>query len=120
MRAVLALILGLSLAGAGAAHRPVERPGEAAALALFLQAGGSLADLCHDAGGADHGGDHGRMDCPACTLQKAGCIVSVAVLPAMVLTCRVEPVVIPVSRLARAVAQGERPPARGPPEPFLS
>ena len=63
MRAVLALTLGLALAGAGAAHRPVERPAEAAAefaaMAAFLAAGGSVDDLCHDAGIGWHGGGHG-------------------------------------------------------------
>ena len=72
MRAVTAFLLGLALAGAGAAHRPLERPAEAAAMAAFLSAGGSLADLCHDAGSPGHRNGHGAMECPACVLRARG------------------------------------------------
>jgi hypothetical protein len=118
MRAVFALILGLGLAGAGAAHRPMERPAEIAALAAFLAAGGDLADLCHDAG--DHGGGHARTECPACTLQ-AGLALPV-----------IDPVQLPVPQLAQqglwpaqvaaflSAHPTRLPPARGPPVPTLS
>lgn len=123
MRAVLALTLGLALAGAGAAHRPLERPAEAAAqfaaMAAFLAAGGSVDDLCHDAGMAGHEGGHGQRDCPACVLQKSAMAVAVVALP------------VPIERQWRAlwpVAQGQAvpagplflPPARGPPETTFS
>ena len=127
MRAVLALTLALALAGAGAAHRPVERmverPAEAAAqlaaMAAFLAAGGSVDDLCHEAGMAGHEGGHGQRDCPACVLQKSAMAVAQVVLP------------VPVQRQWRAlwpVAQGQSvpvdplflPPARGPPETTFS
>ncbi len=71
LRAMLALTLAFGLAGAGAAHRPLERPAEAAAMAAFLAAGGSLADLCHEAGTAGHEGGHVQVHCPACVLQKS-------------------------------------------------
>jgi hypothetical protein len=123
MRAVLALTLALALAGAGAAHRPVERPGgtaaEFAAMAAFLAAGGSVDDLCHDAGMAGHEGGHGQRDCPACVLQKCAMGVAVVALP------------VPVRGRMLAlwpVAQGQPvardpmilPPARGPPETTFS
>lgn len=123
MRAVLALTLGLALAGAGAAHRPVERPAEAAAefaaMAAFLAAGGSVDDLCHDAGIGGHGGGHGQRDCPACVLQKCAMGVAAVALP------------IPVRGRQLTlwpVAQGQPvpvdpltlPPARGPPETTFS
>lgn len=118
--ACLALFLAVVLAGTGAAHRPVERPGEAAALALFLQAGGSLEDLCHEAGGEGHGPAHALIECPACMLQKAAALIAVAegMRPA------------PMGRgEAIAFAHGQPdaparpvflPPARGPPGLLLS
>ena len=123
MRAVLALTLALAMAGAGAAHRPVERPAEAAAefaaMAAFLAAGGSVDDLCHDAGMAGHEGGHGQRDCPACVLQKCAMGVAVVALP------------VPVQGRMLALwpaAQGQPvardpmilPPARGPPETTFS
>lgn len=120
MRAVFVLILGLTLAGAGAAHRPVERPGEAAALALFLQTGGSLADLCHDAAGGAHGGGHANMECPACQLQKAGCLAAVVTLPLLQPFARAETILPAAPRLAFGGPRDDRPPARGPPLSFLS
>ena len=120
MRAVLALILGLSLAGVGAAHRPVERPAEAAALALFLQAGGTLADLCHDAGGDGHRGGHADVECPACTLQKTGCLAAMVALPVPFAVARGETILPARPRLALPAARDDRPLARGPPLSFLS
>ena len=117
MRGLLALILGLALAGAGAAHRPVERPAQAAALAAFLQAGGTLADLCHEAGDTGHGGGHATMECPACQLQKSGCLVAVVTLPVALRFARSEALPFAEMRLAVPASRDERPPARGPP-PF--
>ncbi len=88
-------------------------------MAAYLAAGGSLADLCHDAGMPGHGGGHGQMDCPACVLQKCAINVAVLALP------------VPVEGRADAVwpvAQGQPvardpltfPPARGPPETTFS
>ena len=119
MRAIFALTLGLVLAGAGAAHRPVERPAEAAAMAAFLAAGGSIDDLCHDAGTGGHGGGHGQMECPACVLQK--CAIGVALLA---LPVPVEGRAVAVSPVAHGqpVARDplNLPPARGPPETTYS
>ena len=120
LRAALALILALVLAGTGAAHRPVERPGEAAALSLFLAAGGSLDDLCHVAGEGGHGPAHALIECPACMLQKAGALVPMAEGVILRLTGRAETIVY--ARVAPAVpAQPVLfPPARGPPSFPLS
>ena len=112
MRVFCAVILGLALAGVGAAHRPVERAAETAALAAFVAAGGNLDDLCHDAGGH---GDHATPACPACTLTHA------VMLPAAA------DVALPLPKLAqrgfwpaqvaafRATCPAPPPPARGPP-----
>lgn len=120
MRGLLALFLGLALAGAGAAHRPVERPAEAAALAAFLQAGGTLADLCHEAGDAGHGGGHATMECPACHLQKSGCLAEAVALPVALRFARSEALPFAEMRLAVPAMREERPPARGPPLSRLS
>ena len=120
LRACLALILALVLAGTGAAHRPVERPGAAAALAEFLAAGGSLEDLCHVAGGEGHGPAHGLIECPACMLQKAAALIAMAegVRPAPMERAEI---------IAFAHGQPDAPsrpvflpPARGPPAHLLS
>jgi Na+/H+-dicarboxylate symporter len=113
MRVIFALTLGLALAGVGAAHRPVERPGDAAALAAFVAAGGSVADLCHDAG--DHGGHPARMECPACTLTGAVVLPQIAAvaLPVPVLAQRgLWPAQV-VAFLSSSFTPV--PPARGPP-----
>ena len=114
MRAVCALTLGLALAGAGAAHRPVERAADTAALAAFVAAGGSLGDLCHDAG--DHGGDHAARECPACTLSCGMVLPGVAdvALPIPVLAQRG---FWPAQVRAFLSSSSTRiPPARGPPD----
>jgi hypothetical protein len=120
LRACLALTLSLVLAGTGAAHRPVERPGEAAALSLFLAAGGSLEDLCHVAGDEGHGPAHALIECPACMLQKAGALIAVAVGVSPAPMGRGEPL-----SLARVEPSAPSrpvlfPPARGPPSFLLS
>lgn len=119
LRAVMALTLALGLAGAGAAHRPMERPEAAAALAAFVAAGGSLADLCHATGEARHGG-HGQIECPACVLQKgmAALAATATVVPAPV---RLVETLVPAVGLRHAgLRSGHRPPARGPPVFLLS
>lgn len=120
LRACLALILALVLAGTGAAHRPVERPGEAAALAQFLAAGGSLEDLCHEAGGEGHGPAHALSECPACVLQKAAALIAVAegLRPAPM--GRAEVILAAPVQLAAPKRHVLLPPARGPPVPLLS
>lgn len=113
MRAICALTLGLALTGVGAAHRPVDHPEQRAALAAFVAAGGSLADLCHDAG--DHGGDHAMPECPACTLTGAVVLPAVAevALPVPVLAQRG---LWPAQVAAfRSTLHTTLPPARGPP-----
>lgn len=119
LRVGFALILGLMLAGAGAAHRPMERPTDTAALAAFVAAGGSLGDLCHDAA-AGHEGGQGHVECPACVLQK------ISLAPS-------QPLTLAPLRLARAMdvwpsTRGQPvpaitlilPPPRGPPTPTFS
>lgn len=120
LRVTFALILGLMLAGAGAAHRPMERPTDTAALAAFVAAGGSLGDLCHDDSVAGHEGGHGQMECPACVLQKCGIALSqpLTLSPAIlgrVLEVWPTPVGQPVPILALTL-----PPPRGPPTPTFS
>lgn len=120
MRVVMTLLLGLALAGAGAAHRPLERPAEAAAKAAFLAAGGSLADLCHDAGSPGHRNGHGAMECPACVLQKCAMAAAEMALPAPV-RGRLVLALWPVTR--GQPVPGDPlilPPARGPPETTFS
>lgn len=123
MRAIFALTLGLVLAGAGAAHRPVERPTEAAAqaaaMAAFLAVGGSLADLCHDAGDSVHGDGHGQRECPACVLQKTAIGGTAVAVPVPVAARRVVP--WPVATCQGGTADPViLPPARGPPETTFS
>jgi len=119
LRGLVALMLCLSLAGAGAAHQVPERPAVAMALAEFVAAGGSLADLCHDAGDG-HGGGHSRAECPACTLQGA------VVLPDDAATLPILPAPVrrgqwPADRAGCATsARLSLPPARGPPVPTFS
>jgi hypothetical protein len=120
VRVAVTLILGLMLAGAGAAHRPVERPTETAALAAFVAAGGSLADLCHDASPAGHAGGHLQGECPACVLQKCG----VTLAQPFVLA----PVALGQFQTIWPVTHGQPvpfdplflPPARGPPRTTFS
>ena len=119
LRAVMALTLALGLAGAGAAHRPMERPEAAVALAAFVAAGGSLADLCHDAGESGHGG-HAKIECPACVLQKcmAALAASTTVAPAPL---RLSETVFPAGGPRHVALRPDRlPPARGPPVFLLS
>jgi hypothetical protein len=119
LRAVMALTLALTLAGAGAAHRPMERPEAAAALAAFVAAGGSLADLCHETGETGHG-DHSRIECPACVLQKgmAALAACTTVAPAPL---RLSETVYPAGGLRHAALRPAcLPPARGPPVFLLS
>lgn len=99
----------LALVGLGGAHRH-GAPGDPA-VAAFLQAGGSLAELCLT-GDGDGPGPHG--DCPACTLAKTLADTAAAPMPR------------PAGRLAGTVHTPPRagltpahppraPPARGPP-----
>ncbi|NBE07920.1 hypothetical protein [Paragemmobacter ruber] len=119
LRAVMALTLALGLAGAGAAHRPLERPEAAAALAAFVAAGGSLADLCHEGSETGHG-DHGQIECPACVLQKgmAALAATARVLPAPMRL--VETLGPAVGRNHADLRSSHRPPVRGPPVFLLS
>lgn len=120
LRACLALILAVVLAGAGASHRPVERPGDAAALSLFLAAGGSLEDLCHVAGDGGHGPAHALIECPTCLLQKAGVPIAVAdgVGPAPLE--RAEIIAFAHGQPDAPSRPVHLPSARGPPIPLLS
>ena len=120
LRATLALILALVLAGTGAAHRPMERPGEAAALSLFLAAGGSLEDLCHEAGDGEHGPAHALIECPACMLQKAGAVLPMAEGVTLVPLGRAEAVAFAHAEPAAPSSPVLFPPARGPPSFLLS
>jgi hypothetical protein len=85
-----------------------------AALAAFVAAGGSLADLCHDAG-VGHGSDHARAECPACTLTGAIALSKAAdvALPLPVLAQRG----FWPAQVAAFLASSPTPtpPARGPP-----
>lgn len=123
MRAIFALTLGLVLAGAGAAHRPVERPADAAAqaaaMAAFLAVGGSIADLCHDAEGGAHGDGHGHRECPACVLQKTTIGGAAVAVPVPSETRRVVPWAV-ATRPVRSADPMILPPARGPPETTFS
>jgi hypothetical protein len=115
VRVAVTLILGLMLAGAGAAHRPVERPTETAALAAFVAAGGSLSDLCHDASLTGHEGGHLQGECPACVLQKCGMALAQPLVLAQVALGRFQ-TIWPVTH-GQPVAYDPLflPPARGPP-----
>lgn len=120
LRACLALTLALVLAGTGAAHRPMERPGEAAALELFLQAGGSLEDLCHEAGEGGHGPAHALIECPACMLQKTGALVAVAEGLSLAPLGQGEAVAYAHAEPVAPSSPVLFPPARGPPTFLLS
>jgi hypothetical protein len=120
-RLCLAFVLAATLAASGGLRPATERPAtaaEAEALALFLAAGGSLSDLCHDAGGG-HEAAH-RGECPACILPAA---LLPPAGPSLALRLAARPVgLAPAARIALRVAAdpGLRPPPTGPPVPSFS
>lgn len=99
----------IALVGLGAAHR--HHPANDSAVAAFLQAGGSPAELCLDGDGDSPG--H-RGDCPACTLGKTLSLAATVPMPGpahrLVGTAPLQPHGGPIpAHPPRA------PPARGPP-----
>lgn len=90
-RAPLAALLGvvLALAAVGGGHR-MAPPASDPALAAFLAAGGTVADLCLDGGGLGHGFGDGARHCDACQPTLAG------------------PLPAPARTLARAAARPAR------------
>lgn len=110
-RNVMVLLLAVALITLGFGHRmalhdPVD-------LSAYAMPDGTLPELCHDGGAADHGAKH-QPPCPACRIIAALDMPVVAALPAVALVVAI--VVWPDTALADANAHPPRaPPARGPP-----
>jgi hypothetical protein len=111
---VVSALCALALVLVGFAHRPAEAapPAADAALAAYLAAGGTLDDLCLDAGG--DGGTLSHADCPACTLAKTIAPPPVAAGLAAPAPCAAARLATP-DRPALAGHTPRAPPARGPP-----
>lgn len=111
LAALLGLILAAALATAGGGHRSAPSAPDPA-LAAFLAAGGTLADLCFD-GGA-HGVGEGAPHCDACQPTLAGPLPSLARTLARSAALRVRP--MPVRRaLVRGLAPTRAWTPRAPP-----
>lgn len=108
------IALALAVLGLGHNHAPVH-PSDPV-LAAYLQAGGSLEDLClSEAGGkADASYEH----CPVCAIAKAttlpssqALVVQIAVADALFFA--------PAARHLAKAHVPRAPPARGPPSPLV-
>ncbi len=108
---VMALLLAVALAVLGLGHRmalhdPVD-------LSAYAMPDGTLPELCHDRGTAEHGAKD-QPPCPACRIIAAVELPPIITLPPMQLV----PVAVvwPDVALADASTHPPRaPPARGPP-----
>ena len=112
LRVSLTLLLVLALASLPFAHRATAQVQQDPAFIAFIQAGGTLSDLCD---GTLEGQNHAALDCEACR------IVNALILPTPA------DVLLPGGRLrfatpraARALGAprspaGAPPPVRGPP-----
>ncbi len=106
---VLLLAVALGVLGFGhrmALHDPVD-------LSAYAMPDGTLPELCHDGGTAEHGQKE-QPPCPACRIIAAVELPPVITLPPV----QLEPVAViwPDVALADASAHPPRaPPARGPP-----
>ncbi|MES2435274.1 MAG: hypothetical protein V4586_15810 [Pseudomonadota bacterium] len=108
---VMALLLAVALVALGFGHRmalhdPVD-------LSAYAMPDGTLPELCHDGGTADHGAKD-QAPCPACRIIAAVELPQLITLPPVELV----PVTVVWPDLALADAsthQPSAPPARGPP-----
>ena len=112
---VMVLLLAVALGVLGFGHRmALQDPVD---LTAYAMPDGSLPELCHDGGTADHG-QKGQAPCPACRIIAAVELPPVITLPAV----QLEPVAVvwPDTALAdSAMHQPRAPPARGPPSVLI-
>ncbi len=110
-RTLMLLLLAVALGVLGFGHRvalhdPVD-------LSAYAMPDGTLPELCHDGGAADHG-QKDQAPCPACRIIAAVELPPMITLPPV----QLEPVAVvwPEAALAGASEHQPRaPPARGPP-----
>ena len=106
---VLLLAVALGVLGFGhrmALHDPVD-------LSAYAMPDGTLPELCHDGGTAEHGAKD-QAPCPACRIIAAGELPTVLALPPV----QLEPIAVVWPDVALADAsthQPRAPPARRPP-----
>ncbi|MEP3687362.1 MAG: hypothetical protein ABJN05_09735 [Sulfitobacter dubius] len=112
LRVTLTLLLVLAFASLPFAHRSTAQTQQDPAFIAFIQAGGTLSDLCD---GPLDGQGHAALDCEACRIVSALMLPTLAnvLLPA-------EKMGIAAPRAARALGAprspaGAPPPVRGPP-----
>ena len=108
---LMALLLAVALGVLGFGHRIA--PHVPVDLSAYAMPDGTLPELCHDGGAADHGAKD-QPPCPACRIIAAVEMPPVITLPPVQLV----PVAVvwPDVALADASAHPPRaPPARGPP-----
>lgn len=112
IRFALAALLALALASLGAAHPGAPAGEQDRMIAAFVQAGGSLDDLClTDPDSTDHAA---HSDCPLCTLATSLALAAPPALP--VVTLRATRLGRTDHRPHLADSHAPRaPPARGPP-----
>ncbi|WP_333834637.1 hypothetical protein [Rubrimonas sp.] len=109
LRRLCVALIALALATAGVGHGHGPAPALPAALAAFLDAGGTVDDLCLE--GADHVDVGG--DCPWCQREEAVALAA-ALFSLSPPPRAAEP--RPLAEAGTAIGRGPRaPPARGPP-----
>ena len=111
LRPILALLLALALLSLPFGHRTSSAAQEDPALIAFVEAGGTLADLCDGPGEALHA----ALDCEACSSMAASLLPVPFALYSPVTGAAPASRVTPRDlRLSRSPA-GAPPPQRGPP-----
>lgn len=107
-----AALVALALSVLGFGHAVAPAGSTDPTVAAWVQAGGSLDDLCLSGTGRSGNGQH--ADCPVCALAKSAAPAAIALVPlpdACLVAVRLPR---PVAHLADAHAP-RAPPARGPP-----
>lgn len=116
MQFALAALIALALAALGFGHSRAPASELDRMVAAYVQAGGSLADLClTDPSAPDHGA---LEDCPVCSLVKSVALVAPMGLPAMLGQPGALHQPAEDGHLARGHAP-RAPPARGPPQTLV-
>ncbi|MFG6559755.1 polyketide synthase [Sulfitobacter sp. 1A15299] len=112
LRVSLTLLLLLALASLPFAHRATAQVQQDPAFIAFIQAGGTMSDLCD---GPLEGQSHGALDCEACRIVNALILPSPAevLLPRAALRFATPRVALALG--APRSPAGAPPPVRGPP-----
>ena len=112
LRPLLTLLLVLALASLPFGHRTTATAQDDPALIAFVEAGGTLADICDGPGE----GLHAALDCEACRNMAGGVLASpVSLLISATLGVPAHPDFPTVRPLPRGPA-GFPPPPRAPPQ----